>query len=84
MIPLAARDITEPGAYEWLGTDGVLRVGFIRRESRNRLLGSFVAMDGHSRAMTVLYSDDHYCEGTFFGPMKLHSAEDSAPAPGAQ
>lgn len=74
MTPLTARDITEPGAYEWLDTDGVLRVGFIRRESRNRLLGSFVSMDGHSRAMTVLYSDNHYCEGTFFGPLPLNGA----------
>ena len=80
---LTARDITEPGAYEWLDTEGVRHVGFIRKDSRNRMMGSFVAQDGSSRAMAVLYSDNRYCEGTFFGPLHLHSAQGATPAPGS-
>lgn len=80
---LKARDLVEPGAYEWLDSDGVLYVGFIRKESRNRLVGSFVAQDGSSRAMVVLYSDNRYCEGAFFGPLHLHSAQGATPAPGS-
>lgn len=69
-LPMTARDITKPGAYEWLES-GVLHLGFIRSDSRGRLMGSFISEEGAMRAMAVQYSDNHYCEGTFHGPLVL-------------
>jgi hypothetical protein len=80
---LTAHQITEPGAYEWLDNDGVLYVGFIRADSRGRLMGSFISSEGSMRAMAVVYSDNHYCEGRFFGPLQLAGASGAFVAPAA-
>lgn len=74
LAPKAARDITEPGAYEWLDIDGVMHIGFINKDSRGRLHGSFVSVEGSSRAIAVTYSNERFCDGQFYGPLALQSA----------
>lgn len=68
---LAAKEVTEPGAYEWVNAKGEAHIGFIRRENRGHLTGSFVAEDGCSRAVSLVSSDGSSCEGQFYGPLEL-------------
>lgn len=76
--PLTAREVTEPGAYEWHAADGTEYLGFIRADRRGRLNGAFISKDGALQAIAVRYSDDNYCEGVFFGPLVLPGAKESS------
>lgn len=69
---LAANEVTKPGAYEWVDAKGESHIGFIRLEQRGHLTGSFVAEDGCSRAVVMVSSTGHFCEGQFYGPLELN------------
>lgn len=65
-----ANEVTEPGAYEWLSEEGHRHLGFILKDKRGRLHGSFVREDGASRAVSLELGRGEFCEGRFFGPLE--------------
>jgi len=53
------------GAYIWQN-QGMRHLGFIQRDKRGYLSGSFVAADGSVRAIILDYGDGTFAEGLFF------------------
>lgn len=71
--PLTAKEVVLPGPYEWITSKGVRHVGYIQKDRRGRLSGSFISDEGSSRAISLHYGGDDYCDGTFYGPLVLPS-----------
>jgi hypothetical protein len=70
MTPKLDKQITEPGAYEWIDRAGVRNVGFITKDSRGRLSGAFISEDGNVRSVS-LQPDDTIGNGLYYGPLQL-------------
>lgn len=73
MSGLLGKEVCHPGAYEWVDAEGQRHLGFVFRDKRDKLHGSFVREDGASKAISLKYGDDDYCEGVFFGPLPAKS-----------
>lgn len=69
MIAKTAKEVREPGAYEWHDEQGARYIGFVLANARDALYGCFVRSDGEVRSFFLIDGDGHFAEGSFYGPM---------------
>jgi len=69
--PKFATQVTEPGPYIWVDSNGVKHAGYVFYE-RSRLAAAFVSEAGHTRAVNMNGTESEDRDnGLFYGPLNV-------------